>query len=99
MFSSAPPTGPLGQILYNAEGMIVTLLIFAIIAQAILTWVAPQGINHLSSLLYDLTQPLVAPIRQIVPPVGMLDLSPLIAIILLEFLVRPVLQALTSSLA
>lgn len=93
------PTGPIGQILYNAEGLLVTILVFAIIIQALMTWFAPQGIPRFSALLYDLTQPIIGPIRQMIPPFGMLDLSPMIAILLLELLIRPVLQGITAALA
>ena len=93
------PTGTIGQILWNAEGFFVSILVFAIVIQALLSWFVPQGVGRLSALLYDLTQPIVGPIRRTIPPLGMIDLSPLIAILLLEWLVLPILQGITAKLA
>jgi YggT family protein len=59
------------------------MLIFVVIAQAILSWVAPDG--PLAGLLNALTFRFLRPIRRIVPPLGgTLDLSPLILIVLLQ---------------
>jgi YggT family protein len=93
------PTGSIGQILWSAEGFLVQIIVFAIIAQALLSWFVPQGVRRLSALLYDLTQPIIGPIRQTIPPFGALDLSPLIALLVLEYLVLPVLQGITGLLA
>lgn len=50
---------------------------FALIISIILSWVAPQA-NHPGALLvYQLTEPLMAPVRKIIPSLGGLDLSPI----------------------
>lgn len=49
-----------------------------LIARAILSWfpIRPDSpVAPISRLLYDLTEPLLAPLRRIIPPAGMLDLS------------------------
>ena len=59
------------------------LLIVAVLVQAILSWVAPDG--PLAGLLNALTHRFLAPIRRRVPPLGgTLDLSPLIVIVLAQ---------------
>ena len=59
------------------------LLIIVIFAQAILSWVAPDG--PFSGVLNALTFRFLAPIRRRIPPVGgVLDLSPLIVIVLAQ---------------
>jgi len=59
------------------------LLIVAVLVQAILSWVAPDG--PLAGLLNALTYRFLAPIRRRVPPLGgTLDLSPLIVIVLAQ---------------
>ena len=59
------------------------LLIFAVFAQAILSWTAPGG--PLAGLLNALTFRFLAPIRRVLPPLGgTLDLSPLIVIVLAQ---------------
>lgn len=48
-------------------------------------------------LLHDITEPILAPLRRVIPPIGMIDISPVVAIILLniisEVLQRVLLQA------
>lgn len=61
--------------------LVLYIFIFAIVAQAILSWVQPYGQNPMSSLLHSLTAPILRPARRIVPPIGGLDLSPMAAII------------------
>ncbi len=63
------------------------LVIYVLIIRAILSWVS-QGNNPLEHLFHQLTEPLVAPIRRVVPAVGGLDLSPMILIILLMFIMK-----------
>ncbi len=59
------------------------ILIVAVVAQAILSWVAPDG--PLSGLLNALTFPFLRPIRRVLPPLGgTLDLSPLVVIVLAQ---------------
>jgi YggT family protein len=66
------------------------LLIVVVFAQAILSWVAPDG--PLSGLLNALTFPFLRPLRRIIPPLGgTLDLTPLIVIVLAQLaLIVPV---------
>ena len=59
------------------------LLIVVVIAQAVLSWVAPDG--PLSGLLNALTFPFLRPIRRVLPPIGgVLDLSPLVVIVIAQ---------------
>jgi len=57
------------------------VFIFALILQAILSWI-PQGAYHpIHGLLSPITEPIVRPIRNILPPIGGLDLSVFLTII------------------
>ncbi|APZ43556.1 YggT family protein [Acidihalobacter ferrooxydans] len=76
--------------------LLIYLYIGAIIVMALLSWVsmAGGGYNPIAALLDTLTRPLLAPIRKVVPLIGMVDLSPLIALLALNaalILVRSVL--------
>jgi YggT family protein len=62
----------------------VWTFIGAIIIQVILSWVAQGVYNPVISVIYSLTDPLLRPMRDFVPPLGGLDFSPLIVIILLN---------------
>ncbi|MFA3792163.1 YggT family protein [Aliiglaciecola sp. SL4] len=65
----------------------VQLIVYVLIIRAILSWVS-QGNNPLEFLFHQLTEPMIAPIRRIIPPIGGLDLSPMILIIFLLFIMR-----------
>ena len=61
----------------------IWVLMVAVIVQAVLSWVGPQG--PLAGFLNAMTFRFLAPIRRIVPPIGgTLDLSPLILIVILQ---------------
>jgi YggT family protein len=53
---------------------------FAIIGRAILSWFDRTGQNPISQILIQITEPIIAPIRSIMPRTGFIDLSPMIAI-------------------
>ncbi len=61
------------------------LVFYVLILRAILSWVS-QGRSPIDYVLSQLTEPFLAPIRRILPPMGGLDLSVLVAIIGLQFL-------------
>ncbi|HZT97812.1 MAG TPA: YggT family protein [Chloroflexota bacterium] len=83
----------------SAISLLVNVLVFAIIIQALMSWFVPRGAGKFSILLAEITDPILMPIRRFIPPLGGLDLSPLIAILLLEFVIGPVLSRLTLTLA
>lgn len=60
----------------------IYLLIGALILQAVLSWVNPY--SPLSAPVNQLTRPLLAPIRRVLPPISGIDLSPLVAILLAQ---------------
>jgi YggT family protein len=73
------------------------LLIIVVLAQAILSWVAPDG--PAAGLLNALTFPFLRPIRRVLPPIGgTLDLSPLVVIVIAQLLQITLLPWLESSL-
>jgi YggT family protein len=60
------------------------LLFYVLLARAIMSWFS-QGRTPLEHLFSQLTEPLLAPIRRVVPPIGMLDLSTMVLVIALIF--------------
>ena len=73
---------------------IVYVFIFAIFIQVIASWIAPGTYNPVLALIDSLTTPLMRPVRRFIPPMGGLDLSPMVAIMLLYLslmlLVQPI---------
>ena len=63
----------------------VNLLFWMILVRAIMSWVSSGHQNPIMAVIYQLTEPLMAPIRRILPPMGGLDLSPLFLLLGLQF--------------
>jgi len=63
------------------------ILVFALIVQAVLSWVNPY--SPVAPLFDALTRPFLRPIRRFVPPLGNVDLTPLVLIVLLQVLLIP----------
>ena len=65
--------------------LLAFVFVIAIFVRAIVSWVGLDPRSPLIQLLDSLTEPILEPIRRIMPKLGMIDLSPLVAIILLQF--------------
>ena len=65
-------------------GSLTTILMLAILGRSLLSWF-PQipSNNPLVRILYTVTEPILAPIRRVVPRFGALDFTPMIAILIL----------------
>ena len=65
-----------------------TVLWLAILARVLLSWVdpIPYPNTRLKEFLWQITDPILEPIRRIVPPVGMIDVTPIVALLLLQVL-------------
>lgn len=64
----------------------LNLYTFALFVQAILSWVGPGVSNPAGSILWSMNEPLLRPVRRVIPPMSGLDLSPLVVILVLQFL-------------
>ena len=76
----------------------LTYLIYAfnmaIFGRVLMSWISPRGDDQISRILIQITEPLIAPIRRVLPRFGMFDLSPMVALLLLNFIVLPVVGTL-----
>ncbi len=82
-----PGIGPL--LVWGSLGLLALLLnfyFFALLAVIILSWVAPGVNNPVQLLLYQLTEPVMAPFRRLLPPLGGLDLSPILVFMVINVL-------------
>jgi YggT family protein len=59
------------------------VLYFAILARVLISWLPISRESPLVQLLYSITEPVLGPIRRILPSMGGLDLSPMFAMILI----------------
>jgi len=64
--------------------MLIYVYIFVIIIQAIISWIQPGSYSPFTVLLYQLSEPLVSPVRRYIPAAGGIDWSLLIILILLN---------------
>ncbi len=62
----------------------IYIFMFAIFVQVIASWVAPGSYNPALSLIDSITHPLLKPLRAVLPPLGGLDLTPMLALIGLQ---------------
>ena len=74
--------------LFDFLKVLCEVLSLAIIFRAILSWFSPRPTNMLVVIVYRVTEPLLAPLRRIIPRAGMIDFTPLVAIILLQLIAR-----------
>jgi len=73
-----------------------TVLTILIIVRAILSWFAPAG-GEVMRVLVDVTEPILAPIRRLLPPIGGLDLSPILALVAINVVQQLLLSLLPVS--
>lgn len=80
--------------LANLIGTIISIYIFLLVAQAILSWLIVFNVVNtrnrfvymVGDFLYRITEPVLRPIRRVLPAMGGIDLSPLVLILILIFL-------------
>jgi YggT family protein len=65
-----------------------------IIGRALLSWVSPDPRNVIVALVYRITEPALAPVRNLLPGTGGIDFSPLIVLIGIQVLERVLVQLL-----
>jgi YggT family protein len=68
--------------------ILLTLYTFIIIARAIISWVSPDPYNPIVNFLYRVTEPVLYRVRALLPDLGGLDLSPLVVLLVIQFLQR-----------
>lgn len=61
----------------------LTMLTWAVVARSLLSWFPIDQASPLYQLLYRVTEPIIEPIRRVMPQTGMMDLSPMATIIVL----------------
>lgn len=85
--------GPLAVALFSVRELILSILhifLFSIIAQAILSWIPQMHHHPITGILHQITRPILKPIQRFIPPMGGFDLSPLIALIAIQFVIMAI---------
>lgn len=74
--------------LRNFVQLFLVILWLMVLGRALLSWVDPTGRNQVSAFLIQTTEPLLAPVRRLLPQSTMIDFSPLIVLLILGVLMR-----------
>ena len=88
----------MNDLLISFVSLLSTVLYFALLARVLLSWfqVGPSSPFYpVISILYQVTEPILAPIRRLLPRFGMMDFSPIVAFILLSIVQRVLTRALS----
>jgi YggT family protein len=64
-------------------GRLIQILAFAIFARALLSWFPIDRNGPVVRALDAITDPIIQPLRRVIPPIGMIDITPMVAMILL----------------
>ena len=70
----------------NLFALIIQLLLLAIFVRAILSWFPIGRDNPVVIIVFQITEPILVPIRRFLPSTGSIDLSPMVAMLLLILL-------------
>jgi YggT family protein len=71
--------------------LLILTLWLVMLGRVLMSWIDPTFSNPLGRFLFSVTEPILAPIRSVMPKTGMFDFSPLIVFLLLGVLLRLVL--------
>jgi len=86
--------GYLIQAIAGVLDMLLSLVMIVVIARAVLSWVSPDPYNPIVRIINQISEPVLFPIRRRVPYLGGMDLSPVIALMVIFFLQTFVVQSL-----
>jgi len=89
LITGALPSQPAQVLLYAFLRTVVAfinLFFFAIIIRVIQSWISPGTHSPVTAVIWSITEPLMAPVRRLIPDIGGLDISPLFVIIGLQAL-------------
>lgn len=98
-----PEANPLGALLWALPELVslaIDIFIFTVLIRVVLSWVNPDPYHPVAGLLDSLTDPVMRPARRMLPPVGGLDLSPvlvMVGLVLLKMLLVPPLDLVTGN--
>ncbi|MBS9405211.1 YggT family protein [Halomonas sp. TRM85114] len=94
-FGMAPLIGVAIGAVAALANAILKIYFLALIVMIILSWVAPNASHPGALMVMQLVEPIMAPLRKVIPPLGMIDLSPIVAFIAISILDGLVVGSLT----
>jgi YggT family protein len=79
-----------GAFLVNFVRFLLIGLQLLVLARILLSWVDPTGRNRFSAFVIQTTEPILAPVRKVMPRTGMFDFAPLVVLLVLGVILRAV---------
>ena len=76
--------------------LLFQILIFAILIRALISWFPVSPTSPIIRILDDVTEPILGPLRRIVPRLGMMDITPIVAMVGLSLLQQILIRGLSS---
>ena len=74
--------------------MILYIFLFVILIQVIISWINPNAYSPITTIMHQISEPILKPVRQLIPPAGGLDFSPLIVLVVINLLMILVISPL-----
>ncbi len=70
--------------LIELASLVLNGLAVAILIRALLSWFRPDPRNYFVQLIVKITDPILRPLERVIPPLGGFDITPIIAIVLIQ---------------
>ena len=77
--------------IFSVAGSLIELYSWALIIYILMSWFPGARESSIGSFLARICEPFLEPFRRIVPPLGMIDISPLVAILVLNLAARGII--------
>lgn len=86
-FPAINPVTLISWAIINVLLLIARIYFWSVIAIVVVSWVAPQSNHPAIALIAQITEPVMRPIRKFIPPLGGLDLSPIVVFLVLNIVI------------
>tara|TARA_Y100001970_G_scaffold120586_1_gene149473 strand:- start:2126 stop:2416 length:291 start_codon:yes stop_codon:yes gene_type:complete len=70
----------------NLLNLALSLFVWLVVIRALISWFSPDPYNPLFQFLYKITEPILSSVRNVLPHLGGIDISPIVVILAIEFL-------------
>jgi len=77
---------------YNTLDLFFNLWCLAILARVFFSWFGISPYHPVARFIFRVTEPILAPLRRVIPPIGMVDITPAVAIVALQIVKGVILK-------
>jgi YggT family protein len=79
------------SLIFTAVNVAFRVYVMLLIVRILLSWIPHNPYQPVIRFIYEVTEPYLAIFRRIIPPFGAVDLSPIVAFLVLDFIIRPLI--------